>query len=102
MYQKTAIMSSTTSVAQSFFTACCEVKLGVAVRANAIFAAFHEWLGDAEEISEWASPAKFYKELPPMHQKGLASWASGNWIPNLTIREDLDLIFPKDAIRVIS
>jgi hypothetical protein len=99
-YQKSAIMQSTTTPMQVFINTCCEVRLGVATRSKSLLAAFHQWLGDEDDIAKYTI-TQWHKELPPLHQKGLVTWEGGNWVPNLVLQADSDLIIRDDAVRVV-
>ena len=98
--QKAALTSSNITSASMFFNNVCEVKYGTVIKANALLAAFHEWLGDDEERTKYTSH-KFYKELPPEFQKGFGSWGGGNFIPNLIVK-DASLLVPESAYRVVA
>jgi len=98
--QKSALTTSNLTSAQMFFNNMCERNDGVCIKANALLAAFHAWLGDEAECAKY-TPFKFYKELPPEFPKGYGSWGGGNYIPNLKVREDAELFVPDAAYKSV-
>jgi len=98
--QKNALANSSVTSAQMFFNNACVEELGVCIKGNSLLAAFHTWLDDDAEAAKYTS-YKFYKELPPEFMKGAGSWGGGNYIPNLMVREDLELLVPDSAYRVV-
>lgn len=82
--QRKASMAQATSLVDMFVTAKCERADGFAVSGQDFVLAFKTWLADEEESSKWSSQ-KIYKDLPPQHTKGAASWGNGFWIPNIKV-----------------